>query len=176
MIPINLTSFIVHLLNFWHKNDSAQTLMVPAAHNPVSHFELRHQHAVSSTARVFFADVSAGRIYDHRDGKAPYQIRTRRMTTYRPPSFYAYSQARIRSIWHAQSQDLYWGEEEIIGPDVESRETLLELAKMTNNAYVEPGDPYWYDLEGNWSKVKYLAQILNLIFWDMSFIYINHII
>jgi lipase ATG15 len=174
MIPINLTSFIVHLLNFWHKNDPAQTLMVPAAaHNPVSHFELRHQYAVSSTARVLFADVSAGSIYGYRDGKAPYQIRMRRMTTYRPPSFYAHSQARIRSIRHAQSQDLHWDEEEVIGPDVESRETLLELAKMTSNAYVEPGDPYWYDLEGNWSKVKYLSQIL---FWVMSFTYINHII
>jgi lipase ATG15 len=58
----------------------------------------------------------------------------------------------MRSIQHAQTLDLPWDEDEIIGPDVESRETLLELAKMTNNAYVEPGDPAWYDLEGNWSE------------------------
>jgi putative lipase involved disintegration of autophagic bodies len=52
-----------------------------------------------------------------------------------------------------------------MGPDVESREALLELAKMTNNAYVEPQDPYWYDLRGNWSEVRvysYSAQIFGL--------------
>src|SRR6202011_4874706 len=70
--------------------------------------------------------------------------------------FDAHSQARLRSIQHAQSQALQWGEDEIIGPDVESRDTLLELAKMTNNAYVDSEDPYWYDLEGKWSEVRYL--------------------
>jgi hypothetical protein len=41
-----------------------------------------------------------------------------------------------------------------MGPDVESRATLLELAKMTNNAYVEPDDPAWYDLGANWNDVR----------------------
>ena len=36
---------------------------------------------------------------------------------------------------------------------MESRETLLELAKMTNNAYVEPSDPAWYDLGTGWNSV-----------------------
>jgi len=48
---------------------------------------------------------------------------------------------------------LDWLEDEIIGPDVEKRETLLELAKMTNNAYVEPEDPAWYELGSEWNVV-----------------------
>jgi len=50
-----------------------------------------------------------------------------------------------------QSLSLAWDDEELTAPDVESRETLLELAKMTNNAYVEPDDPAWYDLGANWT-------------------------
>ena len=74
---------------------------------------------------------------------------------------------------HAESQALQWDEEEIVGPDVESRETLLELAKMTNNAYVEPEDPYWYDLEGKWSEVRrnVVRITLSLLYYisDFSF-------
>ncbi|EKM58524.1 uncharacterized protein PHACADRAFT_53577, partial [Phanerochaete carnosa HHB-10118-sp] len=44
-----------------------------------------------------------------------------------------------------------WDEDEIEGPDVESRKTLLNLAKMTNNAYLEPGEAEWYDLGGDWN-------------------------
>ena len=157
MILTTLTTFIVHVLNFWHNNGSTTTAEA-TAHGSSLSFELRHQHAVSSTAHVIFADIPATHIYSHRDGRAPYRIRTRHITTHRPPSFDAYSQARIRSIRYAQSQDLQWEEDGIIGPDVESRESLLELAKMTNNAYVEPDDPGWYDLEGNWSEVRYLFE------------------
>ena len=58
-----------------------------------------------------------------------------------------------------QSQRLSWSESEIPAPDHESRETLLQLAKMANNAYVmQPGDPYWYDLEGNWSIVSLILK------------------
>jgi putative lipase involved disintegration of autophagic bodies len=50
---------------------------------------------------------------------------------------------------------MHWEEHEVLAPDVESRHTLLGLAKMTNNAYVnETGDPYWYDLGGNWTSVS----------------------
>ena len=52
-----------------------------------------------------------------------------------------------------QSTPLDWNEEEIIGPDVESRETLLILAKMTSNAYLQPDDKGWYPLGENWTTV-----------------------
>jgi lipase ATG15 len=53
-----------------------------------------------------------------------------------------------------QSTNLLWEEEEIAAPDIESRDTLLTLAKMANNAYVEPGDPAWYELDSNWTVVR----------------------
>jgi hypothetical protein len=53
-----------------------------------------------------------------------------------------------------QSTPLDWDEEEIVGPNVESRETLLVLAKMTNNAYLQPDDKEWYSLGENWTTVR----------------------
>ena len=46
-----------------------------------------------------------------------------------------------------------WDDEEIEGPNVEDRQTLLMLAKMTYNAYVEPQDKDWYDLGEGWPTV-----------------------
>jgi len=40
---------------------------------------------------------------------------------------------------------------EIEGPDIEDRLTLLELAKMTGNAYALPGHSNWYDLDDMWN-------------------------
>lgn len=169
VILVTLTSLAIHLPNF--SNCRAET---PAdVHGPYLHLELRHRHAVTPHARVIFADIPTAHIYSHKDGRSPYQVKTRRITTYRPPSFDVYTQARRRSMRHAESQALQWDEEEIVGPDVESRETLLELAKMTNNAYVEPEDPYWYDLEGKWSEVRRNAVriTLSLLYYisDFSF-------
>ncbi|TEB33345.1 alpha/beta-hydrolase [Coprinellus micaceus] len=136
-------------------------------------FELRHLHAVSEDARVVFHDVNRG---DYRAWAAQqhsslqhqehlsssisaplspdtslYAIPTRHLTTYRPPSFAEYDAARVRSARFGQNVRLNWEEEEIIGPDVEKRETLLLLAKMANDAYVEPNDPAWYELPGEWN-------------------------
>lgn len=81
-------------------------------------------------------------------------IRTRSLEVPRPPSFTALLQATKRSLRFGQSEALDWKDEEIIGPNVEHRETLLELAKMTNNAYVAPDDPAWYELDEKWSVVS----------------------
>lgn len=61
--------------------------------------------------------------------------------------------ARVQSMKFGQSQTLNWEQEIVLGPNVESRETLLELAKMSNNAYVEVGDPGWYELGEEWNTV-----------------------
>jgi len=52
-----------------------------------------------------------------------------------------------------QSAALDWDEDEIPGPDVSKRETLLLLAKMTSNAYVEPNTDGWYNLTDGWGAV-----------------------
>ena len=120
-------------------------------------FELRHQHAVSPDAHIVFADIPQVPTSAFTEGnKTTYTIKTRRLSSFRPPSFRAHEAARIRSIRHAQSADLPWHEDEIVGPDVEDRETLLELAKMTNNAYVAADDAAWYKLRDEWNIVRRL--------------------
>jgi lipase ATG15 len=120
------------------------------------HFELRHQHAVSPDAHIVFADIPQVPTTALTEGnKTTYTMTTRRLSSFRPPSFRAHEAARMRSIRHAQSTDLPWYEDEIVGPDVEDRETLLGLAKMTNNAYVTTDDTAWYELGDGWDSVRY---------------------
>ena len=129
----------------------------------VLQFELRHLHAVSPTsAQVLFSDVSPQTLKtlsnDHSGSTKPsYSVRSRLGKTFRPSSFAAHSQARLRSLRFGENEWLDWNEDEVLEPDVENRETLLELAKMTNNAYVKPEDPEWYDLNGNWNVVRQLC-------------------
>ncbi|KAF9048570.1 alpha/beta-hydrolase [Panaeolus papilionaceus] len=130
-------------------------ICTPTTPSPLK-FELRHLHATdSSSARVLFSDVSLDSISAFADPsgstKPSYHIQTAVTKTFKPSSYDAYSQARIRSLRFGESQQLDWEEQEIEAPNVESRATLLELAKITNNAYVEPDDPAWYDLEGRWN-------------------------
>ncbi|KAF8758721.1 Lipase (class 3) [Rhizoctonia solani] len=44
-----------------------------------------------------------------------------------------------------------WNEDDVDGPAIDKRETVLALAKMTNNAYLSPEESGWYDLGGNWT-------------------------
>ncbi|KAI0067284.1 alpha/beta-hydrolase [Artomyces pyxidatus] len=113
------------------------------------HFELRHSHAVTSAAHVYFSNV--GRSNPLRAERQPaFTLRSKDIKTYKPLSAAAYVDARKRSIYRAESEVLHWDEEEVPGPDVESRESLLMLARMTSNAYNEPDSKEWYDLEGNY--------------------------
>ncbi|KAK9762207.1 putative lipase atg15 [Basidiobolus ranarum] len=43
-----------------------------------------------------------------------------------------------------------WDEEEIWVPDMEDKETVLTLAKMTYNTYLAPKTSSWYDLGERW--------------------------
>ncbi|KAG1738357.1 alpha/beta-hydrolase [Suillus paluster] len=147
MLPTAFTALLVLVLDvFLGRSQRPQTVHVQ---KPLR-FELRHEHAVSPDAHVAFSDVPL--TVSLVDGnQSSYSIDTRHTTAYRPSSFSAYNDARILSMRHAQSANLPWYEAEILGPNVESRETLLELAKMTNNAYVTPDDSQWYELSDNWA-------------------------
>jgi len=119
----------------------------PPQRNDSLRFELRHYHALSPDNHVVFSDVPPAAQLT----KTPYVVRTRSITTFRPSSLDQFNLARSHlrrtEDWDAQ----LWEEDEVIGPDVENRSTLLELAKMTNNAYVKPDSHDWYKLERNWT-------------------------
>ncbi|EIN09963.1 alpha/beta-hydrolase [Punctularia strigosozonata HHB-11173 SS5] len=127
----------------WHETSNSESVPQPGG-RPSLRFGLRHEHAVSPSGHVSFSDIS----------RSPdlYALRAHSVKRQRLHYFNAeqYLLAR-RSRLHVTSKDNPWEEDEIIGPDVESRETLLLLAKMTNNAYLNPGETGWYDLGEGWS-------------------------
>lgn len=113
-------------------------------------FELRHVHAVTPAAQVYFSDLSTSSLR----AQSSLSLKARPVKRHIPSSLNAFNDARARSMLRGQSDALDWHEEEVLGPDVESRETLQVLAKMTNNAYYDgPQEKGWYDLGGNWTQV-----------------------
>lgn len=151
MLPTALTALLVPLLSLFPHGKHRQP---NSSSRNAMQFELRHQHAVSSAAHVIFTDITSSHSASREDPQTSFSIQTRKITSHRPPSFAVYSKARSRSLEHSETERIPWEEEEILAPDVESRETLLELAKMTNNAYLEVDDPAWYDLGSNWTAVS----------------------
>jgi len=116
-------------------------------------FRLRHFHAVTPSANVYFADVPS---HSSLHAEAPpFSIPISPVGTVRPRSAAAFAEARALSM-RGQSAALDWDEDWIPGPDVSKRETLLLLAKMTSNAYVEPNTDGWYNLTDKWDIVRRL--------------------
>ncbi|KAK7032316.1 putative lipase atg15 [Paramarasmius palmivorus] len=145
MLPATLTSLLVPLVNWatqLNHNDLSTSLSQPKLN-----FELRHHHAVSDFGRVVFSDVSQSSLMHERSNA--FSVSTRPTRTHRPPSF----DSLIHAVKRRSYVDWDWEEDEVPGPDVEKRETLLTLAKMTNNAYFEDldsGGKEWYDLGPDW--------------------------
>jgi putative lipase involved disintegration of autophagic bodies len=149
MLPTALLVWLNPLLAYW--TEVHHTLDDPPSLDRSLTFDLRHVHAVSASSRVLFADVPATHVTatdgdgTHRDS---YTVRTRTVKSYRPPSSFMWSERRR----FEQSMALHWEEDEVPGPDVESRDTLMQLAKMAGNAYIHPNETGWYNLE-NWRPV-----------------------
>jgi lipase ATG15 len=151
MVLPSLTNFIFVLYSIFFPPDVSQRPMSPLRNT--LNFRLRHFHAVTPSAHVYFAD---GPLHSslHPDSQPqPLSIPIAPVRTARPPSAAAFSDARALSM-RGQSTALDWEEDDIMGPDVSKRETLLLLAKMTSNAYVEPDTDLWYNLTDEWDIVR----------------------
>ncbi|KAL0954411.1 hypothetical protein HGRIS_003397 [Hohenbuehelia grisea] len=163
MLPSTLTTLVFSLLNFFAEDDTSSSQL---SSNHLR-FELRHLHASSPAARIVFSDVHRHSRYksfdvygNHskalEDLRATYTAKTRRAQTHRPRSFMLHDAARLQSMRHAQTPQGLWLQEDTVVPDVEDRETLLTLAKITNNAYyANPDDAGWYDLGEKWNNNTY---------------------
>ncbi|KAJ7290332.1 Alpha/Beta hydrolase protein [Mycena rebaudengoi] len=114
----------------------------PDATPPSTRFQLRHAYAVANDSRSVFSNISPSFSGDY------YEIPTKNIRTPRPPSAAAFSDARLLSMRHAQSAPFTWNIEDIPGPDVTKRETLLQLAHMTLNSYFQPDHKAWYPITG----------------------------
>ncbi|KZT11184.1 alpha/beta-hydrolase [Laetiporus sulphureus 93-53] len=109
--------------------------------------ELRHEHGLSDSGRVVFADIDPS-----RSSLLPGErtVNSRNVKAHRPASHESFSSARFNN-----SASVLWDEVDIEGPDTQDRETLRALAKMTNNAYYEPIEKSWYDLGPDWDNQSY---------------------
>lgn len=155
MLPLSLLNLLSPLISLWDYRHTQPSLSSLGRHKPPSplRFELRQFHAVTSDARVLFHDAGGPHNLDAAVS-SDFQVGTRKLRSHRPSSYEAFSRARTRSLHFEESEALDWDEDEIEAPDVNSRETLLTLAKMTNDAYLNPGEPGWYDLGGDWNVVR----------------------
>ncbi len=48
-----------------------------------------------------------------------------------------------------------WEPVEILGPDIQDRHTLSQLARISGNAYALPGQKNWYDVDSAWNIVSH---------------------
>ena len=152
MLPTALTALLIPLLNIFVNKDPDD--YSPLQIGPRLRFQLRHQHVAAPSGHVVFSDVRSGPVSSLGSPSTIHELGTTYISSFRPPFFNEYIEARIRSVRRAQSTDLFWSHERILAPHVENRETLLELAKMTNNAYVAPNDSAWYALKEQWVHVR----------------------
>ncbi|KAF8900342.1 Alpha/Beta hydrolase protein [Mucidula mucida] len=111
--------------------------------SPSLTFRLRHTHAIFNGSRNLFSDLPATLIAD----TDAYSLQTRLTTVHKPSSWQNYMDSRFLPV----SESSLWQQSSIPGPDVEKRETLLQLAKMTFNTYYEPNSTQWYDLGPDWN-------------------------
>ncbi|KAI0264366.1 Alpha/Beta hydrolase protein [Gloeopeniophorella convolvens] len=149
LLPTPLANLVFSFLSILLPPDGAQH---PHARPPSSalNFRLRHMHAATSSAQVYFADMQQHRARVSSGAESSQlSIATQPLRTTRLSSLEAFTAARHMSM-RGQSAMLDWEEEEVPGPDVTRRETLLLLAKMTNDAYYSPGTSGWYNLTEQW--------------------------
>ncbi|KAI0303568.1 alpha/beta-hydrolase [Multifurca ochricompacta] len=153
LYPIPLLNLALSFLNiFLPSSDVAQHPHAKPTTNNTLNFRLRHMHAATSSAHIYFADVlpEASSLANELTLIPSVSIGTSLVRTTRPPSQEAFTTARHMSK-HGQNAWLDWEESEVLGPDVTRRETLLLLAKMTGNTYVTPGSNGWYNLTDKWN-------------------------
>ena len=157
LLPIPLTNLALYFLNKFFPADVAQHPYARPPSNNVLNFHLRHMHAATSSAQVYFRDVPPGHPSANGLASLPaVSILTSPVRTTRSPSLHEFTAARHMSR-RGQSAILDWEEVEVPGPDVTRRETLLLLAKMTSNTYFVPGTSGWYNLTGEWNVVRCLS-------------------
>ncbi|KAG2021165.1 lipase [Coprinopsis cinerea AmutBmut pab1-1] len=113
-------------------------------------FQLRHQHALTTDARIVFADVppSTGFAAENQ-----YTIPRKRMKVHRPSSNADFAAARDSRRLQGIDTNIQWWEDEVPGPALTDRNSLLQFANMAYNAYYADNTTDWYDVEGHgWDK------------------------
>ncbi len=155
LLPLPLANLALSLSRLFPANVGQHPHARPGPpRSNVLNFHLRHFHVATSSAHVYFADAPHDLSPARSLASSPLSIVTSPLRTTRPSSPDHFQAARHLSKL-GQSALLDWQEDEVSGPDVTRRETLLLLAKMTGNTYFEPHKPGWYNLTDNWNVVRH---------------------
>jgi hypothetical protein len=133
---------------YWSKGDPE------AAYKSTLSFSLRHEHALSDDLAIVFANVPPSLTQ-----ATTYTVDTRPVDLHRPSACSTLSRScmpLLRQRRAAQSPLNTWDSMRVRGPEVERRETLLQLAKMTYNAYASgpENSSEWYELGSEWNTVR----------------------
>jgi putative lipase involved disintegration of autophagic bodies len=148
-LPIALVGYISSYLS------SPSSLLPPSSDSdelaPLT-FHLRHRHALTNTSKVIFSDVPES-AFAPEEG---YRIPRRRMKVQRPSSHANFMAARHSRLSGAVNASIVeWSEDEVPGPVLEDRHSLLQFAKMAFDTYYPDNTTEWYDVgEDGWSTVS----------------------
>ncbi|CAE7193720.1 unnamed protein product, partial [Rhizoctonia solani] len=112
-------------------------------------FTLRHvHHAHPETGNILWADADIS----VASGEIVHTVDTQPLTIHKPVSLDQWNALKYQPST-LRTYNMDWESHEVVGPATEKRETLLALAKMTNNAYFKDSRAVgWYDLGGNWTN------------------------
>lgn len=121
-------------------------------------YSLSPEYDLDNTQSLF--DISA--VYDVSPTHT-YTLQARPTTIYRPRSTAALLRTRLSSLHGTESEQVEWDQSEVLGPDVEDKHTLSQLARMTANAYALPGQKNWHDIDPNWNTVRHLPVLIMLL-------------
>ncbi|CAG7846312.1 Putative lipase ATG15; AltName: Full=Autophagy-related protein 15 [Serendipita indica DSM 11827] len=168
-----MPSLAKYLALLWPLSRINQT---PISTPPHSSLSFRHQHAfiaspdlpraLSSAAtppQILFndhlvvPDLQTQAIRELTEdytaaGREPHHLKSHRQKIHRLRHPEKLQEARLRALRSSQTAALDWDEVDIEMPDVTDRLTVLELAKLTGNAYAIPDSRGWYDTGGKWNK------------------------
>jgi lipase ATG15 len=84
-------------------------------------------------------------------------LKARPTTVHRPRSHALLQRARLRSLHSRECEIVEWDQKEAMGPDIEDRHTLSQLARMSGNAYALPDQSNWYEIDPAWNMVRLSA-------------------
>jgi hypothetical protein len=106
-------------------------------------FTLRHEHALFNHSRLVFSDVPTTLT------PSTYTLNTRPIGVHRPSSLSVFTEKK------EGVEGVLWNDIPVVGPDVNRRETVVQLAKMASNTYMpgSQGHSGWYDLGPKWNTV-----------------------
>ena len=135
-LPATLNGLISSLL--WASSSPLQN------ESPAITFQLRHRHAATNTSRIIFSDVLP-EFSSIGDDVTQFSIKTKVNRIPRPESFGAFNMAR-RYPQRGLTPAFDWYDWDVASPDVSKRSTLLQLAKMSYDAYAADNTTDWYDL------------------------------